>query len=199
MTLELPDGDLLRLLRAGDEEAFAALYRRWRLPIYRLTLALSGSREVADDATQETFLALLSDAERYDPERGPLGAYLRGIARHQVLRRFRTEKRYAPLPEEAETAMAGTGETQMIEGLSRDHDAHAVQRAVASLPPHYREAVALCDLSGLEYAEAAAILGLPVGTVRSRLARARGLVARKLARPEPARSGWRRLLWGWSL
>jgi RNA polymerase sigma-70 factor (ECF subfamily) len=56
----------------------------------------------------------------------------------------------------------------------------------------------LCDLTGLEYTEAARELGLPVGTIRSRLARARTLLARKLA-PGSAPRGWRGLLWGWSL
>jgi len=194
---EPTDAELLRLAMAGDEEAFLALYGRWRAPAWRFALATSGSREAADDVTQEAFLILLSEGHRYDPGRGPLGAYLRGIVRHQLRRRWRRDKRYVALPEEV-SAVRPSGETSLLDDLARAEHVAATRRAVATLPPHYRDVIVLCDLTGVEYAEAARELGLPIGTVRSRLARARTLLARKLA-PGSGTRGWRSLLWGWSL
>ena len=81
---ELSDVELLERLAAGDEEAFVCLYRRWQAPLHRFAIAMTGSPHAAEDVMQETFMVLMQDAGRYDPGRGPLGAYLRGIARHLV-------------------------------------------------------------------------------------------------------------------
>jgi RNA polymerase sigma-70 factor, ECF subfamily len=197
--IEPTEAELLRCAMAGDEEAFIALYGRWGTAVHRFALAMSGSRETAEDVAQEAFLILLSEGHRYDPARGPLGAYLRGIVRHQLRRRWRRDKRYVALPPEDKTPdVASAGESDLLANVARGHQVEATRRAVASLPAHYRDVVVLCDLTGLEYAEAARELGLPVGTVRSRLARARTLLARKLA-PGSTPRGWRSLLWGWSL
>ncbi|MEK7406541.1 MAG: RNA polymerase sigma factor [Acidobacteriota bacterium] len=180
------DEELLRGVVAGDEESFTVLYRRRQAGIYRFALRMSGSEAAAEDVTQEVFLTLAREASRYDPARGPVTAYLFGIARKQVLRwvaRTRLERAVDPLPEQAEP---GAGP---LERLAREESIEWVRAAVLSLPPHYREVVALCDLDGMSYEEAAATLECAVGTVRSRLHRARGLLAEKLRRSgvaEPA-------------
>jgi RNA polymerase sigma-70 factor (ECF subfamily) len=76
-----PDDELLLRLQSGDEQAFLALYRRRQPAIYRFALHMSGSAAIAEDVTQDVFLALIRDGFGYDPELGSLPAYLYGIAR----------------------------------------------------------------------------------------------------------------------
>jgi len=175
------DHDLLRGLRAGDEEAFSALYRRWQGPVYRYALRVSGSPALAEDVTQEVFMALLRRSEGYDPSRGELSSYLHGIARNIARRRLERERGLLPLGEEA-------GRDDPMADLARREQADLVWSGVLALPLHYREALVLCDLQGLSYEEAAAALGCAVGTVRSRLHRGREQLGARLrtARPRAA-------------
>src|SRR6516164_11303067 len=80
------DDELLLRSQSGDEEAFLVLYRRRQAALFRFALHMSGSMPVAEDVTQEVFLALLREECGYDPERGTLSGYLFGIARKLVLR-----------------------------------------------------------------------------------------------------------------
>ncbi|HEV8253144.1 MAG TPA: RNA polymerase sigma factor [Vicinamibacteria bacterium] len=186
------DGDLLRRLRGGDEDAFSELYRRWQGPMYRFALRMSGSPPVAEDVTQEVFMAIMAEGSRYDPSRGAVSSYLYGIARHQVLRRLDRERGLVPLPEhDDEATMPGAsawGELAdpLAEAVRRER-IDRVWQAVLALPPHYREAVVFCDLQGLRYTEVAEVLGCPVGTVRSRLHRGRELLGTKLQAVDPSR------------
>ncbi len=187
-----PDEELLWRMHHGDEEAFVALYRRWQGGIYRFALQMSGSPAAAEDVTQEVFLALMRDSRRYDPERGSLGAYLYGIARNLVLRWLERGRASVPLAEDREeeagpTAAPLVAADNPLGDLTRRETVEAVRRAVLALPMHYREVVVLCDLEEMDYAEAALVLACSVGTVRSRLHRARSLLVEKLkVRAEPS-------------
>ena len=79
-----PDDDLYRRLRSGDEPAFTELYGRWQGPLYRFALRMSGQPTLAEDVVHEVFMTLIRGQAGYDPQRGPLGAYLYGVARHQL-------------------------------------------------------------------------------------------------------------------
>jgi RNA polymerase sigma-70 factor (ECF subfamily) len=178
------DDDLVRRLREGDETAFTAIYRTWQGPVYRFALRMTGRTAVAEDVTQETFMTLISGADRFDPARGALSSYLYGIARHRVLRRLERESAYVPMAESEgdeprEAAAAGSGDDPLAD-LERRERIARVRAAVLSLPPHYREAVVLCDLHRLTYREAADALACAVGTVRSRLHRGREILVAKL-------------------
>ena len=165
---------LKRLLK-GDEEAFAAMYRARHAAICRFALHMTGRMEVAEDVTQETFLALALHGGRYDPARGSVTAFLYGIARNLILKRLEKERPEDPAPEEF------ASDEDVLEDLTRRESIEEVRRAVLSLPPSYREAVVLCDLEDASYEDAALAMGCPVGTVRSRLSRARAMLARKLS------------------
>lgn len=173
------DEDLVRRMLAGDEEAFTELYRRRQAGIYRFALHMSGSEAIAEDVTQEVFLTLIRDAARYDPARGSLSAFLYGVARNFVLRCLELGRSGVPLEEEQE-AVQRTGGCDPLGDLTRSETIDLVRQAVLALPAHYREAVVLCDLQEMDYLDAAAVLGCSVGTVRSRLHRARALLVRKL-------------------
>jgi RNA polymerase sigma-70 factor (ECF subfamily) len=177
------DAELLLQALSGREEAFAELYRRRQGGIYRFALQMTGSVGVAEDVTQETFLTLLTKGSKYDELRGTLGAFLYGIARNQVMRRLERELWAEPSDEMDEIADT----LDMLEDLTRRESIEQVRRAVLSLPPVYREVVVLCDLQDSSYEDAAAALECPVGTVRSRLNRARGMLARKLRLTDTAR------------
>jgi RNA polymerase sigma-70 factor, ECF subfamily len=179
------DHDLLRRMQEGDEDAFLQLYRRRQAAIFRFALHMSGSRQVAEDVTQEVFLVLMREPRKFEPRRGSLAAYLYGIARNCVLHHLEQRNLYVPLasedrangrvpPEPPVSAPDSLGD------LTHQEDIERLQQAVLALPAHYREVVVLCDLDELDYAQAAASLGCAVGTVRSRLHRARSLLLKKL-------------------
>ncbi len=179
---KLTDSELWRRASQGDEAAFVTLYRRRQSAVYRFALRMSGSTAMAEDVTQEVFLALVREGGRYDAGRCSLASYLFGIARNQVLRRLERERNFAPWPnaDEDHDSYALVDAGNPLGDLTRQETIDAVRQAVLALPLHYREVVVLCDLHELSYLETAAALGCAVGTVRSRLHRARALLAEKL-------------------
>ncbi|MCA1593504.1 MAG: RNA polymerase sigma factor [Acidobacteria bacterium] len=179
------DAELLRLISAGDEDAFTALYRRRQGGVYRFALQMSGSEAIAEDVTQEVFLVLMRDAHHYDPTRGSLSAYLYGIARNHILRAFERERRWVALPDDGEEADEQFHERLVaqddpLDDLMRGDMIERLHHAVLALPTHYREVVVLCELHELSYAETAGALGCAVGTVRSRLHRARSMLIERM-------------------
>ncbi len=182
MDSSLSDEHLLTRLSAGCEESFTTLYGRHQGRVYRFALEMSGSPAIAEEVTQEVFLGLLNGGVRHDPARGRLSSLLMGVARNQVLRLLRRDARYEPDPVEGERPGR---EADALAKLTRREAIESVRQAILSLPPNYREVVALCDLEEMDYGEAAEALGCPVGTVRSRLHRARAMLTEKL-RSAPA-------------
>jgi RNA polymerase sigma-70 factor, ECF subfamily len=184
---DLSDGELLQSMLAGDDEALAALYRRRQGSVYRFALQMSGSPALAEDVTQEVFMALMRDGTSYDSARGPLNWFLLGIARNLVRQRLGRERFYASMiDDQKDQASAGGSQTvsDPLDELSRTETIEVVRKAVFSLPLSYREVVVLCELQELSYAETAEVLGCAIGTVRSRLHRARALLIEKM-RPAP--------------
>jgi RNA polymerase sigma-70 factor, ECF subfamily len=200
---ELTDDGLLGRMIAGDEEAFTLLYRRRHPSIYRFALHMSGNATIAEDVTQEVFMALIRDPRRFDPARGTLGGFLFGVARNHLRKRWEQDRRLVSFDGDPDDlhqglrdrkgAHAGIGngahgngngcgvsasapwdEFASVEAVSR------VRQAVSTLPENYREVVVLCELEEMSYEEAAFALGCPVGTVRSRLHRARAMLVEKL-------------------
>ncbi|MGD0957942.1 MAG: sigma-70 family RNA polymerase sigma factor [Candidatus Acidiferrales bacterium] len=203
---ELTDDGLLGRMIAGDEEAFTLLYRRRYPPIYRFALHMSGNPAVAEDVAQEVFMTLIRDAKRFDPARGTLGGFLFGIARNFLRKRWEQDRRLVAFVGDADDLsesaagnkpasrngsygggnahgahLAGRDEFTTIETIGR------VRQAISTLPENYREVVILCELEEMSYEEAASALACPVGTVRSRLHRARGILLEKLRDARAAR------------
>jgi RNA polymerase sigma-70 factor (ECF subfamily) len=195
------DGDLLRRILAGDEAAFTLLYRRHSGGIYRFALHMSGNSGTAEEVTQEVFMALIREPQRYDPDKGSLPGFLYGIARHHLLRGFERERRFVPLDDADGNGTLPPGavsrrvvRADSFDSLVRMENIERVRQAVLTLPESYREVVVLCDLQEMSYVEAAAALGCAVGTVRSRLHRGRALLLEKFrsvpeSQAPPARAG----------
>ena len=179
-----PELALLARMKKGDEDAFAELYRRHRDAVYRLAMLYSGSTAHAADVTQETFVHFITQPHQYDPMRGTLAAWLCGIARNMA-RRAVSGREDATDPEvladDASPHESHIDRDTPLEKILRGETAEQVRRAVAQLKPHYRDILILCELSELSYAEAAQVAGIDIGTVRSRLSRARAQLAQRLA------------------
>ena len=180
---DLSDSELLRSMLAGDEEALAILYRRRQGGIFRFALQMSGSKTIAEDVTQEVFLFLMREGHVFDPARGSVSAFLMGVARNHVLRRLRVEHLLAPLGDDSDDDgpfVHPSSDLCPLDDLTRAETIESVRKAVLSLPSKYREVVVLCELQDISYGETAEILGCAIGTVRSRLHRARALLLEKL-------------------
>ncbi len=170
------DSELLKLAAKGNDAAFLSLYQRHSGPVFRFAMHMSGRVETAEEVVQEIFLVLLSTPKGFLESNGSLEGYLIGTARNLVRSRLKQERRFS---EPDPTLSTGI---ELIDVLSKEEDLRDLRAAILSLPPNYREAVVLCDLEGLDYAAVAQHLGCPVGTVRSRLHRARMILTAKLRR-----------------
>ncbi|MCP9493249.1 MAG: RNA polymerase sigma factor [Pyrinomonadaceae bacterium MAG19_C2-C3] len=187
----LSDGELIeRVTSHADEEAFVFIFHRHQAAIYRFVLHLSGSVGIAEDVCQEVFIALMRQSAQFDSTRGTLGAYLFGVARHLTFRHLERQRMYVNLEgEDDHPTMTNTATnnahalhamTNPLDEFTRDEDVRRVRQAILTLPVHYREVIVLCELHEKTYDEAAEVLGCAVGTIRSRLHRARALLAARL-------------------
>jgi RNA polymerase sigma-70 factor (ECF subfamily) len=175
------DADLMRRTAAGDREAFEAIYRTHHATVYRFARLMTGSPAIAEDVVQEVFLSLMRAAARHDPARASLTTYLYGSARHHTRRRLLRERLLVRLDDRTDLCEPASSITATDE-LIKQRDVQHLRRAILKLPARYREVVVLCDLQDVSYAAAAQALGCALGTVRSRLHRARHLLADKLQR-----------------
>jgi RNA polymerase sigma-70 factor (ECF subfamily) len=152
---------------------FKRAFEEHKDAVYRFAWRMSGSPAAAEDITQNTFVGLLRDPGRFDPARGTLRAFLLGIARNLALKHWRAEHRFEPLDDEAMVA-------EPLD-LDRGQVGDIVGRAVRALPPLQCEVVILVEYEGLTLAEVARAVGADIGTVKSRLHRARENLRRALA------------------
>jgi len=181
------DEELLSRMQRGDEQAFIILYRRRQAGIYRFALNMSGSAALAEDITQDVFLALIRGECGYDPARGSLAGYLYGIARKLFLRHVDRGRFDAELHDMEDSAVPELAVVDdPLVDITHRETLDGLRRAVLALPRRYREVVVLCDLEEVDYSDAALALGCPIGTIRSRLHRARALLLEKLQAGSPA-------------
>jgi RNA polymerase sigma factor (sigma-70 family) len=181
-------------IRADDPDAFGALFDDYARAVYNLGFRLTGNWSAAEDVVSLTFLEAWRLRDRVAPDGGSLRPWLLGIAVNVTRNLTRAARRHQaalsrlpgeePVPDFADE-LAGQ--------LDDSATLHRIAAGLAALRPAEREVLALCVWSGLDYAETAAAHGIPVGTVRSRLSRARGRLRAlaeggDLARPpgEPA-------------
>jgi len=172
------------LLRAGrgDEAAFLLLYERHRTPVFRFACRMLGSATLAEDVTQECFLSILRRPEAFRAERASLRTYLCAIVRHLALKQLRKRGQETLVddpPEAAGAPSAGAGPDPLTRVVAAE-EAEAVRAAVLALPPLQREAVVLFEYQEMSLADVAAVCETDVGTVKSRLHRARERLRRAL-------------------
>ena len=173
----------MRAAQEGDREALDALLRRHHDRIYAVCRRLAGNEADALDATQEAMIAIARGIRRFDG-RAAFSTWAYRVATNACLDELRRRKRRAipGLPEEIAAGEVGSTSAIAIDVVP---DRLAIDAALAELPEEFRAAVVLRDLCDLDYAEIAETLGIPPGTVRSRIARGRALLARRLATGGP--------------
>jgi len=176
------DTELLRAMRGGSADAFAALYRRHQGPLYRFALLRSGAAGSAADVVQEAFMGLLTERFKFDPLRGQLQHFLFGVARKLILKLEEAGRRHVALVRDDDDIGHELPDEQAcpLARVLGNESAGQVRHALALLPPHYRDALILYEMHELSYAEIAAICQVDIGTVRSRLSRGRAALARHL-------------------
>ena len=180
----MTDEKLLQRAGRGDETAFLLLYERHRAPVFRFAYRMLGSVELAEDVTQDCFLGLIKNPCGFDPARAALRTYLYAAARNLACKHFRHPSSDAARSLKVEDLTEELRTDAREEPLGKLLDAELsfeVARALARLPPLQREAIVLFEYEELSLQEIAAIVGADVGTVKSRLFRARAALRRSLA------------------
>jgi RNA polymerase sigma-70 factor (ECF subfamily) len=173
------EAELLRRASKGDEAAFLLLYERHRGAVFRFAFRLLGSQTLAEDVTHDCFLSLLRRPEGYLPERASLRTYLCAAARNLAYKQFRrlgVETVVEEVPEPAPDPV----EPEPLRKLLSEEVVDEVRRAVSSLPPLQREALILFEYEEMSLADIARVAEVDVGTIKSRLHRARERLRRTL-------------------
>ena len=188
------DEELLKRSAKGDEEAFAALYRRHADVLYRFAFRMTGSSWGAEEIVQDVFMTLVREPAKYDTERGTLAAFLFGIARNKIMKYNERLPREISLVERQEDGSGGgltlrDSFTPAMWAEQRER-LEKVRAAVMELPIEFRETVVLCELEEMTYDQAARMLDCPIGTIRSRLHRGRALLLAKLEMLRDAPRRW---------
>ncbi|WP_344962822.1 RNA polymerase sigma factor [Streptomyces thioluteus] len=168
-------------MRAGDRDAFAELYEEHARTVYNHAYRLTGDWSTAEEVMSETFLEAWRTRDRLEPEGDSLRPWLMGIATNKARNANRGLRRKLAFLARKPAPTADTVRDFADESASRvdgGRELDAVRRALTALRRSEREVLALCVWGGLDYAQAGQALGVPVGTVRSRLSRARARLRR---------------------
>jgi RNA polymerase sigma-70 factor (ECF subfamily) len=177
--------------QAGPDLTWEGIVRDHSVRVYRLALHLTGNAHDAEDLTQDVFVRVFNSLSQYKP--GTFEGWLHRITTNLFLDRVRRRKRIRfdwMGDDDAAVATADSFDRHERSGQPEDafdmgHLEPDILDALASLPPEYRAAVVLSDIEGLSYEEIAATLGIKMGTVRSRLSRARARLRETLAHRAP--------------
>ncbi len=174
---ELSDSDLMMLVKQGDYAAFDELYNRYRKPVLRFLFSLTWDHDVAEDALQEVFLRLYRARDRYQPT-GQFSTYIFQIAKNYYLAQARKKKARG---EEMSLAHEDRNGFRPFENLRvneriepevhllEEYRKHGIRRAIAALPEHLKLVFVMSHFEDMKYAEIAEVLGIAVGTVKSRM------------------------------
>ena len=181
---ETDTASLIARFARGDRQALDLLYRAEAAPVYRFALAMCGNEAWSADATQDAFVQLAEQPRAYDVNKGPLRAWLCGIARHKLLARWREAQGHWFHEDEADEEVVDDGTPSPESVLVQAQDTQTLWAAIRALPWAFREAIVLVDLQERPYAEAAQVAGVELNTLRTRLHRGRRRLAQALA-PQP--------------
>ncbi len=182
-TEEVEEKTLVERAKCGDAEAYESLVRNYQHRIYRLCLAMTGTHPAADDLAQDTFLKAYLALARFR-EGTSFSAWIRRIAVNASLNYLKRRRREEPLgddPGDTSGAVFSSKIGTPHEQLLRNDIDRALDTALGALPPKLRVVFTLHAVEGLKYEEIARTIGVPVGTVMSRLSRARSRLQKALA------------------
>ena len=176
------ESDFLLRCREGDEASWRELVARHARKVFGLAYRFTGRVDEAEDLTQEVFIKVYQTLERYDAGVGSFGSWLMAVARNQSIDRYRRcrqeHQRRVEDPEAVD--LAPSGDESALRSLEREERVRLVHRGLRALPSELREVLVLFDLQGVPYDEIAETLGIPLGTVKSRINRGRLELAKRL-------------------
>jgi len=185
---KLSDHDLIEATKQGDEAAFAEIVRRYRSPITNYLYRFLNDYEEAVDLAQETFVRVYFAINRYHTDFA-FSTYIYRIATNLAISEIRKRKRRRLVSltglfqfdnEDAKDFQPADEKPLAVDDLIEDEQSATIARAIAALPEKYRAPIVLRDVEGKTYEEVAQILQLGLGTTKSRISRARGLLKVKL-------------------
>lgn len=179
-----PDADLVTRCQRGDDGAWSDLVEKYGRKVYAIAWHFTYDRSEAEELTQDCFLKLWENLDRYEPSEASLLAWIAALSRNLCIdhyRKRRREKGFRFLSEEAVTSLLPAGDDPQADAVRRERVRFLLE-ALADLPDELAEVVMLRDLDGLDYREIGDFLKLPDGTVKSRLNRARIELARTIRR-----------------
>lgn len=183
---ERSDEELLQAIVAQNVEALEALYERYGRLAFSLASRVTGSPENAEEVVQESFLAVWRRGSSYSPARGSVHTWILGIVHHRAIDVIRARRAWGPAVA-LDDDLPLAGHEDVWRDVERNLDREAILRALAQLPREQRQSIALAYFGGLSYPEIAGRLGVPLGTIKSRmrlgLEKLRGLLT------EPTRRG----------
>ena len=174
---QVTDSVLMSRIRAGDEDALAALHDRYAQVVYSVALRVLGETTQAEDILQEIFLQLWRDPQRFDSNRGSLGAWLAVIARHRAIDHLRRRR-----PESDIEDVVVSVEPDLASEADRSRAAKNVRDVLNGMHPAQRQALEMAFFEGLTHTEIAAKTGEPLGTIKTRI-RVGLLALRKALKP----------------
>jgi RNA polymerase sigma-70 factor (ECF subfamily) len=173
---EPSDRDLMQNVLAGDMKAFECLVDRYKIKLFNLIFRMLGNREESEDILQETFLRVYRERESYDFSY-QFSTWIYTIALNLTKNELRKRKRYTFLgidlfANRREFAVETSGNPTSISLF--------LEKTIDSLPRKYKSAFLMRDINQLSYERISEVLGIPLGTVKSRVNRARGILRKKL-------------------
>ncbi len=178
-----PDAQLVKQCLQGDGLAWEDLVRLHSRRIYNLCYRFTGSRHQAEDLTQDVFLRVYRTLETFQPVQGAFATWMTRVARNLLIDNYRRTKRerMTDSMEDAPQAQSKIAPARLPDQAVLDGELSSqIQQALGMLSPELREAVILRDLQEFEYAEVQKVLGVPEGTVKSRINRGRIELAKRL-------------------
>lgn len=166
-----PDLAFVARLAGGELDALEGLYGRYGTMAYSIAVRITGDAGAAEDVVQEAFLGAWRNAGRYVPGRGSVRTWLLAIVHHRAIDSLRRRRPTTELPDEDQGSASPAGLTvpDVWDEVAATLDRDTIQRALGAIPVRQREAIELAYFGGLTQVEIADRLGLPLGTVKSRM------------------------------
>ncbi|MHC4133703.1 MAG: RNA polymerase sigma factor [Planctomycetota bacterium] len=177
---QMDDRELVRRIRDGDAEALRAIVERYQDRIFSLIYGIVRDRHEVEDVAQEVFLKVYTRIRAFD-ERSKFYTWLYRVAANAAKDHVKKRSRRPAVALEEDEVVPGTGDSPVGHAAAAE-TRRLVREAIAALPLHYREVLTLRELEGLSYNEIAGVLQISIGTVESRLHRARAKLKRRMER-----------------
>jgi RNA polymerase sigma-70 factor, ECF subfamily len=161
---QITDSTLISRVRAGDEDALAALHDRYSQVVYSVALRVLGETTQAEDILQEIFLQLWRNPQTFDSNRGSLGAWLAVITRHRAIDQLRRRR-----PESDIEDVIVAVDTRLEQTTDRNMAIAKIRAVVERLPAEQRKPLEMAFFEGLTHSEIASKTGEPLGTIKTRI------------------------------